>query len=156
MLEILKEATDKNKAFGTLADLLKDFDCFNHDLLIAKLYAYGLNINTLNILQDYLSNRQQRIKVDSLYSSLETILSVVPGTCLLGPLLFNMFVCDKFLMLSNTYFTGYAGDNLSFAVRENIADVIKVLEEIGETLGNWFSNNEITINTDKHHLVLNS
>ena len=79
MLEILKEATDENKAFGTLADLLIAFDCFNHDLLIAKLYAYGLNINTLNILQDYLSNREQRIKVDSLYSSLETILSVVPG-----------------------------------------------------------------------------
>ena len=66
MLEILKEATDKNKAFGTLAGLLKAFDCFNHNLLIPKLYAYGLNINTLNILQDCLSNREQRIKVDSL------------------------------------------------------------------------------------------
>ena len=87
---------------------------------------------------------------------METILSVVPGISLLGPLLFNMFVYDKFLILSNTYFTGYEGDNLSFAVRENIAHVIKVLEEIGETLGNWFSNNEITINTDKRHLVLNS
>ena len=67
-----------------------------------------------------------------------------------------MFVGGKFMILSNTYFTGYAGDNLSFVVRENMADVITVLEVIGETLGNWFSNNEITINTNKRHLVLNS
>ena len=87
---------------------------------------------------------------------MEAILSGVPGISSLGPLLFNMFVCDMFLILNTTYFTGYAGDNISFAVRENIADVIKVLEEIGETLGNWFSNKEITINTDKCHLVLNS
>ena len=40
MLEIWKEATDNNKAFGALlTDLLKAFDCLSHDLFIAKLYA---------------------------------------------------------------------------------------------------------------------
>ena len=87
---------------------------------------------------------------------MEAILSGVPGISSLGPLLFNLFVCDMFLILNATYFTSYAGDNISFSVRENIADVIKVLEEIGETLGNWFSNKEMTINTDKPNLVLNS
>ena len=76
MLEIWKEATDNNKAFGALlTDLSKAFDCLSYDLLIAKLHAYGTDIDSLNILQDCLNNRKQRTKVDSFYSSWEAILS---------------------------------------------------------------------------------
>ena len=48
-----------------------------------------------------------------------------------------------FLILKATYFTDYADDNIPFVVRGNIAYVIKALEEIGENLVNWFSNNEM-------------
>ena len=41
-------------------------------------------------------------------------------------------------------------------LRITLADVIKGLEEIGENLVNWFSNNEINLNTYKCHLLLNS
>ena len=72
MLEVWKGATGNNKAFGALlTDLSKTFDCLSHDLLIAKLNAYGLDIDLLNILQDYLSNSKQRTKVNSFYSSWE-------------------------------------------------------------------------------------
>ena len=54
------------------------------------------------------------------------------------------------------YFTDYVDDNTPFVVRANIKDVIKALEEIGESLVNWFSNNEMKLNTDKCHLLLNS
>ena len=50
-------------------------------------------------------------------------------------------MCDLFLILKATYFTGCADDNTPFVVRDSIADVIKTLEEIGENLLNWFSNN---------------
>ena len=145
MLEICKGATDNDKVFGALlTDLSKAFDCLSHhDLLIAKLHAYGRDIDSLNILQDYLSNRKQRTKVDSFYSSWEAILSGVPQGSILGPLLFNIFMCDMFLILKATYFTGYADDNTLFVVRDNIAAVIKTLEKIGENLLNWFSNNEM-------------
>ena len=68
----------------------------SHDLLIPKLHAYGLDLASLKILQDYLINRKQRTKVDSFYSSWEKILSVVPQGSTLGPLLFNIFKCDVF------------------------------------------------------------
>ena len=48
-----------------------------------------------------------------------------------------------------------ADDNTSFVVRDNIDDVIKAIEKIGENL-NWFSNIEMKLNTDKCHLLLNS
>ena len=70
MLETWKEATDNNKAFGALlTDLSKAFDCLSHDLLIVKLHAYGFDLASLKILQDYLTNRKQRTKVDLFYSS---------------------------------------------------------------------------------------
>ena len=59
---------------------------------------------------------------------------------------------DMLLVLKGTYFTGYP----PFVVRDNITDIIKALEEIGEILANWFSNNERKLNTDKCHLLLNS
>ena len=69
-------------------------------------------------------------------------------------------MCDMFLILKATYFIhfihAYPDDNTPFVVRDNIADVIKALEEIGENLLNWFLNNEIKLNSDKCHLLLNS
>ena len=61
-----------------------------------------------------------------------------------------------FLILKATYFTGYVDDNTPFVVRDNIGNVIKALEKIGEELLNWFLNSEMKLNTDKCRLLLNS
>ena len=103
--------------------------------MIVKLHAYGLDLVSLKILQDYLIIRKQRIKVDSIYSSLEKILS---------------FICDIFLILKITSFTGYADDNTPFVVRENTTNFIKALEDIGKNLIKWFSDNQMKLNTDNH------
>ena len=53
MLESRKEAVDKNKAFGALmTDLSKAFHWRSHDLLIAKLHAYGIDLSSSKLLQD--------------------------------------------------------------------------------------------------------
>ena len=70
MLEKCKNAVDKGKCFGALqTNLSKAFDCLSHELLIAKLHAYGFNLLTLKLIQSYLSNRKQRTKINATYSS---------------------------------------------------------------------------------------
>ena len=66
MLEKLKLSMD-NKGFagGVLMDLSKAFDTINHQLLLAKLHAYGFSQQALAIICSYLSNRKQRIKIDN-------------------------------------------------------------------------------------------
>ena len=81
---------------------------------------------------------------------------MLPQGCILGTILFNIFICNVFLFLHEAQFTGYADDNTPFVVRDNIPDVISALEEIGEKLLNWFSNNQIKLNTDKCHPLLNT
>ena len=58
-------------------------------------------------------------------------------------------MCDMFLILKTTSFTDYVDVNTSFVVRDNTNNVIKALEEVGENLIKWFSENQMKLNTDK-------
>ena len=65
MLEKWKSPVDKRKYFGALlTDLSKAFNCLSHDLLTAKLHAYGLSLSALKLIHSYFKNRKQRTKID--------------------------------------------------------------------------------------------
>ena len=106
MLEKWKSTTENKKLFGALlTDLSKAFDCLSHEFLIAKLNAYGFNMSALRFVHSYLKYRMQRIKINSEYSSWEEILLGVPQGSILGPLLFNIFLCDILTMQMITHYT---------------------------------------------------
>ena len=72
MLEHWKSVVDKGKVFGALlTDLSKTFDHLSHELIIAKLNAYGFNLAALKLVQSYLTKRQQKTKINQCYSSWE-------------------------------------------------------------------------------------
>ena len=68
----------------------------HHELLIAKLDAYGFYKNPFKLINSYLSNGKQRVKIKGKYSSWSEIILEVPQGSILGPLLFNSFICDMF------------------------------------------------------------
>ena len=82
---------DNIKMFSALlTDLSMVFDCLYHELLIAKLNTFGFSLTVLKLVHNYLSNRKQRTKINSSYSSLLEIIFGVHKGSILGPLLFNV------------------------------------------------------------------
>ena len=99
LTEYWREALDNNDYVGTMAmDLSKAFDSMSHGLLIAKLRAYGMSKNACNMIVSYMSNRRQRVKISGEVSNWSTINRGVPQGSVLGPLLFNIFLNDLFLV----------------------------------------------------------
>ena len=155
MLEKWKSSVDKGSPCGPrLTDLSKVFDCLLHEILIAKLHAYGFSLNALKLVHSYLTNRKQRTKLNTRYSSWEEILVGVPEGSTLAPLLCVTFLCDFFFKMNKAKFASYADDNTPYTSGQNIGDVVRTLENDSVRLFKWFSNNQMTANKDKCHLPL--
>ena len=90
MIAKWKRDFKKNMKIGAIfMDLSKAFDTINHRLLLAKLKAYGLQATALKLMENYLTGRYQRTKVNGEYGRIK-------GS-ILGPLLFTIFFNNLFL-----------------------------------------------------------
>ena len=83
-----------------LTDLSKAFDCISHDLLIARLDAYGFSRETAAYINSYLKNRKKGARINGTQSYPGHMISGVPQESILGPIFYDLCFNDFFHFIS--------------------------------------------------------
>ena len=155
LIESWRRCLDENKVIGAvLMDLSKAFDCLSHELLIAKLDAYGFNENTIKLVYSYLMNRKQSVKIKVSLSALKRILSGVPQGSILGPILFNIFINDLFYFVGEDSLHNFADDNTISGNALSLNKLIQELQTLTEGTISWFDQNHMIANPSKFHAIV--
>ena len=137
-------------------DLSKASDCINHELLIAKLHAYGFSHDALEFVYSYLTNRSQRVVVDDDCSSWRGIDIGVPQGSILGPLLFNVYINDMFLFITDSEVSicNYADDNTLYTADRDPSTMMKRSQDSMAVISAWYRDNGLQLNADKCQLIV--
>ena len=139
---------------AALMDLSKAFDSIPYDLLIAKMPAYGFSKNSLVFFYSYLKRRKQNVRINNTRSNFQILLSGVPQGSILGPILFNKFINDLLLWISNSELLNFADDNTISAAENTIEELISTLEKESQAAIDWFVSNEMIANPDKFQAIV--
>jgi hypothetical protein len=151
MIERWEMSLDNNGfAECVLMDLSKAFDTINHQLLIAKLYAYGFSKDTCEIIFNYLSNRWYRTRINASFSTWAELLCGVPQGSALGPTFFNLYINDLFYEFINTNVCNIADDTTPYACDIDLPTILCNLEYDTKSAIIWFEENYMKLN----HIVI--
>ena len=138
---------------AVLTDLSKAFGCIPHDLLIAKLSAYGLSSDSLCYIYSYLKDRKQCVQINNKQSEFDTIISGVPQGSIFGPILFNIFFNDFFFFIPKASVHNFADDNTLCSFAKTLRGLVTILQSECETAINWLHNNKMIVNPDKFQVI---
>ena len=130
----------------TFLDLAKAFDTVNHQILLDKLYIYGIRGNAHNLIKNYLGNRQQKVKLNNITSQLVSVDIGVPQGTMLRLLLFLLYINDLLLDIPEDSIVSYADDT---AVVTSWIEVETKMNETLHKISTWLAYNKLSLNTDK-------
>lgn len=141
---------DKNKKpLAIFLDLAKAFDTVSHSLLLKKLNDYGIRGLPNKLIESYLEDRKQCVKIQDQFSSFETIVCGVPQGSVLGPLLFSLYINELLFLDTPAQIISYADDTVILLQGNSWNDVMEQSTSAFAKVRQWLNENLLTINIQK-------
>ena len=148
----VRAAMDGKLSGSVLLDLSAAFDLVDSELLIKKLEVYKIDSQILNWIHSYLTDRQQAVWVDHVFSDFLPCRLGVPQGSILGPLLFLIFFNDLPLYL-NCEVVAYADDSTLSVSGSSTEEISQKLTENCELVSSWMVSNRLKLNATKTHVM---
>lgn len=149
------EKMDKSKPVAAIfIDLAKAFDTLDHNHLLKKLEYQGIRGLPHELMKDYLSSREQTVKIGDSQSDVQIMTYGVPQGTVLGPLLFILYMNDLFECKIRGQITAFADDTSIVFSGRSWTEVIENMEVGISIVQEWFSNNSLTVNIQKTNFIL--
>ena len=153
LLEGWREARDKHVFVSIMStDMSKAFDSLHPPLLLSKLRAYGFQDNVVELLNSYLSNRKNRVKMGTNISSNRFVNRGCPQGSALGPLLWNVFQNDLFYHVRGI--SMYADDHQFYHTVRDLPTTISKRRHSTETATKWYDLNLLAGNLKKYQTLI--
>ena len=157
-VNFIKESHSKALyVLGIFIDLSKAFDTIDHEILLKKLYHYGVRGIPYSLLSSYLKNRLQYVKIEEYESEKLEIKYGVPQGSVLGPLLFLLYMNDIKHVIrgyENLEIILYADDTNIFVACNNPTSGQKLANKILAIITECMRCNLLHINLDKSCYML--
>lgn len=138
---------------GIFLDFTKAFDLVDHNILLQKLFYYGIRGSELDLLRNYFSLRRQYVDINGCKSFVGDVEYGVPQGSGLGPLLFSLFLNDlKNLELSGQLFM-FADDVCLFYPYKNDVVLKNQIERDVALIFEFARINRLCLNPGKTQLI---
>ena len=143
--ECLNEG-DGSFCLNVFVDFQKCFDTIDHNILINKLFLYGITGTPLKLIKDYLSNRTQSVRINGVVSSPSPITKGVIQGSILGPLCFLFFINDLPNISPNFTSFLFADDTTLNFRCSSISECNEVCNREMDKFFQWTAANKLSIN----------